>query len=152
MVIAKLRSNQEYTNMFLYLDPIKETVMSSFSTFVRMCQKGRSYGVFDKDGVTVGSLCMYETSTHIFVAHMHLNKEYRKTKAAVLLYTYIVKYARDKHKKVYTTMDDIKDVEHFLVPSGIHSNGDTLYEIDINKKIMGKDIYELFYQTPEIKR
>lgn len=131
MYIAKLTNSSEFVRMFEYLSDVKETHMPDLGTFVIMCQKGRAYKVIVEDKI-VGGLCMYETKDRIFVAFMHVNKNLRKSKCSVALYLQIVKYAQDKKKRVYTTMDDISQVKKFFTPTGM-SGKDILYEIDTRR-------------------
>ena len=132
MNIVKVTDSSDYVRMFEYLSDVKETDMPDLGKFIMVCKMGRVYRVTDTNGNIIGGLVMYETKDRVFVAFMHIDNNYRKSRASVQLYLQIVRYAQDKKKKAYTTMDDISQVKSFFTESGMIGD-DILYEIDLGR-------------------
>lgn len=132
MEILKASRPTEYVEIFEYLKDVPEAILCDLGTFIIMCDSGRQY-IAKVDDIIVGVLCMYEVANHVFVAHMHLESKYRRSKIALSLYREIVRYAKDKKKKAYTTMEDVRLVKNSLVEAGTIDSGETLYEIDTDR-------------------
>ena len=135
MIMSKVSDTTQYIKIFDYLKKVPEAELCDFGTFIVMCEQGRSYTVTIEDEI-VAILCMYETNKRVFVAHMHIQNGYRRSKVLLELYKKIVGYSSDKKKKVYTTMDDISTIKNTLIPADVLEGGDVLYRIDTSRSML----------------
>jgi len=131
MTIVKLEYGDEILKLYNYFDNTEKAIMVDKGTFLMACKTGRAYKCIVNNRIVAG-LCMYETKDRLFIPHMHIDKGYRKSKLGLKLYRLVIKYAKDKKKKIYTTMEDISQVKGFLTPSG-EIDGEILYEVNTDR-------------------